>query len=185
MKGFARDFDKHMEALDYFDTWRKSTDKFNEQAEVKPMNEEESNVWSKYIGQGTLARSRMSKGEIKILDSLISDKLMRLETKPQKKIKTRHQVRAHADSIDYKKSKDVKELQNSLNEYLGPKGVNAYDRKDSLRVDGAYGPKTQFRLQRFRDLDEHITQDSVFNALQNQREQWEIDRSKNWKRQQD
>ena len=101
--------------------------------------------------------------------------------KPEKEVLSRHGVRAHADSIDYKKNKDIKELQKNLNEYLGPEGVNAYDKKDSLKVDGIYGPRTQFRLKRFRDLDEHITQDSVFNAIKNQREQWEIERSKYWK----
>ena len=45
----------------------------------KPMNDKERKVWSKYIGQGSLARSRMSKNEVTILDSLIKDKLKRLE----------------------------------------------------------------------------------------------------------
>jgi hypothetical protein len=45
----------------------------------KPMNDKESKVWSKYIGQGSLARSRMDKNEKTILDSLIKDKLKRLE----------------------------------------------------------------------------------------------------------
>ena len=94
---------------------------------------------------------------------------------PQEKVKSRHQVRAHADNIDYRKNKDIKELQKNLNEYLGPEGVNAYSKKHSLRVDGIFGPRTQFRLQKFKDLYEHITQDSVFNAIKNQREQWEID----------
>ena len=48
-------------------------------AEVKPMNETESKVWSKYIGQGSLARSRMDKSEKATLDSLLKDKLKRLE----------------------------------------------------------------------------------------------------------
>jgi len=43
------------------------------------MNDKESKVWSKYIGQGSLARSRMDKNEKTILDSLIKDKLKRLE----------------------------------------------------------------------------------------------------------
>ena len=45
----------------------------------KPMNEEQRNVWSKYIGQGSLARSRMNKSEKATLDSLLKDKLKRLE----------------------------------------------------------------------------------------------------------
>jgi hypothetical protein len=45
----------------------------------KPMNKKESKVWSKYIGQGSLARSRMNKSEKATLDSLIKDKLKRLE----------------------------------------------------------------------------------------------------------
>ena len=77
LKSAKSDSDKS--ACQQYFSKEKENPKKKRLTEVKPMNETESKVWSKYIGQGSLARSRMSKNEVTILDSLIKDKLKRLE----------------------------------------------------------------------------------------------------------
>ena len=53
----------------------------------RPMNKEESKIWSKYISKGGLVKHYLDKNEKAILDSLIERKLKKLEKVPKKQKK--------------------------------------------------------------------------------------------------
>ena len=60
-------------------------------------------------------------------------------------------------------------------------GFMTVEDKYSLKVDGIRGPRTNFRIKKFLELNEALTSDSVFNKLNESRKEYEDERDKYWK----
>ena len=103
----------------------------------------------------------------------------------------RHDIAKDVKNLGYDDNKKVKDIQKKLNLYMStdnPKAMKFFklgfmpvEDKDSLKVDGIRGPRTNFRIKKFLELNEALTSDSVFNKLNESRKEYEDERDKYWK----
>ena len=85
------------------------------------------------------------------------------QSEEKDKIPTRKEIRDFAKTFNAKSNSDVMHLQKLLDKKMGPSGWNMYSQNDSLKIDGLLGPKTMFRLEKFRQKDDDINNQEIFD----------------------
>ena len=86
----------------------------------------------------------------------------------KKKSAGRHEVQSQIDTMDYRSNDEVTILQQLLNSYQ-IETINQYDKKDSLRVDGMYGPKTDTRKEKFINHNRAVSSELLIDSLKAER----------------
>tara|TARA_R100000656_G_scaffold124707_1_gene103572 strand:- start:2353 stop:2829 length:477 start_codon:yes stop_codon:yes gene_type:complete len=96
----------------------------------------------------------------------------------------RHDIKKDIDNMDINSNEDVLRIQKRLNTFLSidnpdamkhfKAGYSPYEQKDFLPLDGMYGKHTRQRIGKFLRLSNKLTSDSVFQALEGQRTDYDL-----------